>query len=73
MSLQDDHFDLEDYFKNQIKKAKAKDKDHAISAQQAYRRIWDQFCEIESEYDKVAPVVSAVSTMVRHVIETQYK
>jgi hypothetical protein len=73
MSLQDDHFDLEDYFKNQIKNGRAKDRDHAINAQQAYRRIWGQFCELEAENEKMAPVVSAVSTIVQHVIETHYK
>lgn len=38
----------------------------------AYRRVWGQFVDQENENEKLRPVVAAISTAVRHVIDTHY-
>ncbi len=74
MSLQDDHFDLEAYFKKQVRDTKkgtlARRK--AEAARDAYLRVWESFVEVENEYEKLRPVVNAVSVMVRHVVDAIY-
>lgn len=74
MSLQDDHFDLEEHFKAQINNTKAGTpaRKQAVASRDAYRRVWGQFVDQENENEKLRPVVAAISTVVRHVIDTHY-
>lgn len=74
MSLQDDHFDLEAYFKQQLEKTKKNSHDRTVvmEMQAKYQRVWDAFVEIENDVEKMQPVVAAVSTLVRYVVDTHY-
>jgi len=74
MSLQDDHFDLEAYFKQRVKTTKRGTlaRREAESARAAYRRVWESFVAVENENEKLLPVASAVTTLVMHVINTQF-
>jgi hypothetical protein len=55
MSLQDDYFDLKASLKGENKKA--------------FLRIWEAFCELESEVEEL----TEISRAVRIMIETTYK
>lgn len=74
MSLQDDHFDLEAYFKRRVRITKKGTlaRREAESARAAYQRVWEWLVEIENENEKLFPVVGAVTKLVRHVIDTHY-
>lgn len=74
MGLQDDHFDLEAYFEQQVKGTKkgTSERRRAESARDAYLRIWEGFVEMENENEKLLPVVNAVSKIVRHVVDEHY-
>jgi len=75
MSIQDDHFDIEDYLNRQVashKKGTAERQD-ATAIRQAYRRVWNSFVEVETENEQLVPIVDAVTTVVRHVIDKHYK
>jgi hypothetical protein len=75
MSIQDDHFDIEDYLNRQVashKKGTAERRD-ATAIRQAYRRVWNSFVEVETENEQLVPIVGAVTTVVRHVIDKHYK
>lgn len=75
MSLQDDYFDLEHYLNEQVRREKkgTPERSKAEAARLSHRMIWSAFCEMENENEKLRPVVSAVTTIVRHVIETHYQ
>jgi hypothetical protein len=66
--------DLEAYFARQVKSTKkgtaARRKIEAM--RDAYLRVWESFVEVESENEKLLPVLNAVSAMVRHVVEANY-
>jgi hypothetical protein len=74
MSLQDDHFDLEAYFERQVKgtKTRTSARREVEAARDAYLRVWENFVDVESENEKLLPVVNAVSVMVRHVVDANY-
>jgi len=74
MSIQDDHFDLEAYFKSLVEGAKkgSPERKAAKAAKEAYARVWEAFVDEENENAKLRPVVYAATTIVQHVIETHY-
>jgi hypothetical protein len=74
MSLQDDHFDLESHFEKQVNSTRegTSARQKAESVRDAYNRIWGSFVDIENENEKLRPVVNAVSTLVRYVVDTHY-
>lgn len=74
MSIQDDHFDLEHYFREQIEKTEkgTPERAAALSARVAYLRVWDAFIETEAENEELRPVANAVTTLVTHVINKHY-
>lgn len=74
MSIQDDHFDLEEYFEIKIAETQkgTTERTNTEAIRDAYSRIWEQFVDIENENEKLRPVVNAATTIVKHVINTHY-
>lgn len=63
MSLYDDMFDLDDYFKAQVKHAT--DKIEARSMLRAWKRVSNSHADMERSEMKTAPVINAVTTILR--------
>ena len=59
MSLQDDYFDLSDFLKD--------DEVHL----QMFNRIWEAFCDLEKDQDRLCAIVSSFRRMVELTFENR--
>lgn len=57
MSLQDDYFDLSDFLKD--------DEVHL----EKFNRIWEAFCDLEKDQDRLCAIVSSFRRMVELTFE----
>lgn len=58
MSLQDDYFELEASLKGKNK--------------ERMQRIWEYFCEIEREHEKLSEIVSSMRKSIRLMFEDEW-
>lgn len=70
MSLQDDFYEVEEFFKKQIK---LNPKDKSLkSLKKSFLRIWEAFVEEERENEKLSVVTNSVTNIVSFVMKERY-
>lgn len=66
MSMQDDIFDLDDFFKKLVKKDK-KNKPY----QDAWNRVYEWGCECENDNEKLRPIVNGMRNAISAMFEKE--
>ena len=64
MSIQDDYFDLVDYFKGRRGRV---DKEMA----KAFERIWEWGCENENDNERLRPIVNGIRNSISMMFEKE--